>query len=211
MMMRKVLLTIMILSTMLFANETTPKTGCILSQEGAVSVGWKAYKTPAKIGVGGVFDDVTYTPAKKEGKNFKEILVGASATINTASVNSKNEGRDKKLVASFFKLLGATNISAKIIDIKATSKHDEKPRTGLITVTIMMNGISKDIPMNYTYDKGTMKASGYIDLFDFQASKALASINKACFDLHKGKTWNDVAINFTLHIKADLCNTSIVK
>lgn len=209
--MKKLLLTIMILSTALLAEGKVAKTGCILSQEGAVTVGWKAYKTAAKLGVGGIFDDVTYTAAKKEGKNFKEILIGSSVVINTNSVNSKNEGRDKKLVASFFKLLGAETISAKILDITQTSKKRERPRKGIITTNITMNGISKDVPMNYVYDKGAMKAEGFIDLFDFQASKALTSINKACFDLHKGKTWNDVAINFSLNIKADLCNTPISK
>ena len=209
--MKKLLLSIMILSTTLFAEEPTVKTGCILSQEGAVTVGWKAYKTPAKLGVGGVFNDVTYKAVAKEGKNFKEILIGSSVTIDTASVNSKNEGRDKKLVASFFKLLGSQTINAKIIDIRQTSDKKERPRQGIITTAITMNGISKDVPMHYTYDKGVLKGEGYIDLFDFQASKALASINKACFDLHKGKTWNDVSISFAMHIKADLCDAKIKK
>ena len=209
--MKKLLLSIMILATTLLAEGEVHKTGCILSQDGTVTVGWKAYKTPEKIGVGGIFDDVVYTAIKKEGKNFKEILIGSSVTINTNSVNSKNAGRDQKLVASFFKLLGSPSINAKIIDIKQTSEKKKRPRAGTITITITMNSISKDIPMHYIYNKGVMKAEGYIDLFDFQASKALASINKACFDLHKGKTWNDIAINFSLNIKADLCNTAITK
>ena len=209
--MKKLLLSIMILSTTLLAEGEVRKTGCTLSQEGAVTVGWKAYKTPAKIGVGGIFDDVVYSAIQKEGKNFKEILVGSSVKINTNSVNSKNAGRDKKLVASFFKLLGSPTIHAKIIDIKQTSEKKKRPREGTITITITMNSISKDIPMHYIYHKGVMQAQGFIDLLDFQGSKALASINKACFDLHKGKTWNDVAINFSLNIKADLCNTTITQ
>ncbi len=209
--MKKLLLTIMILSTTLFAEGEVTKKGCVLSQEGAVTVGWKAYKTPAKLGVGGVFTDVTYTAAAKEGKNFKEILVGSSVLINTASVNSKNDGRDKKLVASFFKLMSAETISAKIVDIVAKSKETGKPKTGTITMNITMNGISKDIPMSYTYDKGLLEGAGHIDLFDFQASKALQAINKACFDLHKGKTWNDVDISFSTHIKADFCDIEIKK
>jgi hypothetical protein len=63
--------------------------------------------------------------------------------------------------------------------------------------------------MAYTYQKGIMHAQGYIDILDFQGSKALASINKACFDLHKGKTWNDVSISFEMKIKADLCHVNI--
>jgi len=207
--MKKLLLTIMILSTALFANTPAPKTGCVLSQDGAIIVGWTAYKTAAKKGVGGIFDHVTYTPAQKEGKNFKEILVGATLTIDTKSVNSKNEGRDKKLVAQFFQRFSSDKITAKITDIQAKSKETGKPKTGTIMIDITMNGITKNIPMSYIYQKGVMHGQGYIDILDFQGSKALASINKACFDLHKGKTWSDVAITFDMPIKADLCNITI--
>ncbi len=207
--MKKLLLTIMILSLSLFANTTTPKTGCVLSQTGDIIVGWTAYKTPSKKGVSGIFDTTTYTPANKEGKNFKEILVGSTLSIKTDSINSKNEGRDKKLVEQFFKLFSTDNINAKITDIQAKSKETGKPKTGTIMIDINMNGITKNIPMDYTYQKGTMHAKGYIDILDFQGSKALASINKACFDLHQGKTWSDVAITFEMQIKADLCNVAI--
>ncbi len=207
--MKKLLLSIMILSLSLIAETTTSKTGCVLSQTGKVTVGWKAYKTPAKIGVGGTFDKVIYTPAKKEGKNFREILVGATLKIETNSVNSNNEGRDKKLINAFFALLSSDTITAKVVDIQAKSKVTGKPKTGTIMIEITMNNITKTVPMQYSYNKGIMQADGFIDLFDFQASKALSSINKACFALHKAKTWNDVSISFTMQIKADLCNVSI--
>ena len=143
--MKKLLLTIMILSTALFAEGTVTKKGCVLSQEGAVTVGWKAYKSAAKLGVGGVFNDVTYTAVAKEGNNFKEILVGSSVTINTTSVNSKNPERDKKLVDSFFKMMSAETITAKIVDIVAKSKETGKPKTGTIMMNITMNGTSNRI------------------------------------------------------------------
>jgi len=204
--MKKTIVSLMILSSCMFANTTTTKTGCILSQEGAVTVGWKAYKTPAKIGVGGLFNEVKYIPTAKEANNLKALLVGASVNIATNSVNSKNEGRDKKLDTLFFQMMNKENITAKVVDIKAKSQETGKAKAGTIVINITMNGISKDVPMSYVYDKGMMHGEGYIDLFDFQASKALSSINKACFDLHKGKTWNDVAISFSMHIKADNCN-----
>jgi hypothetical protein len=205
--MRKLLMILVIFATFMHAELTAPKTGCILSQEGKVSVSWKAYKTPAKKGVGGVFDKVVYTAVKAEGKNFKEILVGSSVVINTNSVNSKNEGRDLKLVNSFFKLMGDGKITAKIVDMTSDKRVKRDPRTGTLTIDISMNGITKTVPMNYSYDKEVMKSEGFIDILDFSGSDALASINKACFDLHKGKTWSDVAIGFELNIKAILCAT----
>ncbi|HIP02012.1 MAG TPA: YceI family protein, partial [Campylobacterales bacterium] len=153
------------------------------------------------------FNEVAYTAVKAEGKNFKEILVGSSVVVDTSSVNSKNEGRDLKLVNSFFKLMGDGKITAKIVDMTSNKRVKREPRTGTLTVDISMNGVTKSVPMSYTYDKGLMKSEGFIDILDFSGSDALVSINKACFDLHKGKTWSDVAIGFELNIKAILCAT----
>jgi hypothetical protein len=203
--MKKILLILAILTTFVYAELNRPKSGCILSQQGDVKVSWKAYKTPAKIGVGGVFNDVTYTAVKKEGKNFKEILVGSSVVIKTASVNSKNKERDTKLANAFFGLLSGKTITAKIVDMTSNKRVKREPRTGTITLEVTMNGVTKNVPMTYSYDKGLMKSEGFIDIFDFAGSKALASLNKACFDKHQGKTWSDVKVGFEMNIKAILC------
>ncbi len=65
-----------------------------------------------------------------------------------------------------------------------------------ITLTVPMN---IDIKMEY------LKLKGLIDLPDFNGTNALNSINRSCYDLHKGKTWNDVEIEFSTTIKASLC------
>ncbi len=204
--MKKLLFSMAVLSSLIYAGEATKKPSCILSQEGAVEINWKSYKTAAKTGVGGSFNDVSYTAIKNEGVNFKEILVGSKIEINTNKVNSNNKGRDLKLVNSFFKIMKNEKITAKIIDIKAKEKVMGKPKIGTIIVEITMNEITKKIPLNYIYDKGIMRADGFIDILDFKASKALASINKACFDLHEGKTWSDVEIGFVMNIEATLCD-----
>jgi hypothetical protein len=97
------------------------------------------------------------------------------------------------------------NIEAKIIDIKADKRVKNAPRTGLVTIEVTMNSQTKKVPMKYTYSKGEFKASGVIDILDFNAKKALTQINKACYDLHQGKTWSDVKIGFKTQIKAILC------
>ncbi len=196
----------MLISSLAFATEAPAKMHCTLSQEGPVTVSWKAYKTPLKIGVGGIFDKITYTPAAKEGKNFREILVGSIVTIDKASVNSKNKGRDAKLVKFFFDLMEGRQITAKITDIKPDPRVKGKPKTGILITEITMNKVTKTLPLRYTFDQGILTAKGDIDIFDFKALPALQTLNDACFDKHQGKTWNDVSVGFSTHIKA-LCET----
>lgn len=186
----------------------TNEGSCILSQYGKVSVSWEGYKTRKKIGVGGIFDNVTYTAVAAEGNNFREILVGSSVVIETSSLNSKDEARDKLIDQFFFKQLNDSVIKAKIVDIKSDKRMRGKPKTGEMSVEIIMNGVTKTIPMKYVFDNGDFSAKGNIDVLDFSAHKALSAINEAHFDLHLGKTWSDVGIGFFTKIKFELCNTN---
>jgi len=203
--MKKILFSLVTVASLLSADG-----GCVLVQSNDMSVTWKAYKTLAKLGVGGAFTGVTYSANKKEGKNFAELLVGSKVSIDVTKIDTKNEGRDKTLVENFFGKLKGKTIEGKIISIKADPKENGKRvYHGTVETEITMNGQTVTIPMKYNYKKETFKASGTIDLFDFSANDALKSINKSCFDLHKGKTWNDVSIEFSTNIKATLCNTEI--
>jgi hypothetical protein len=195
---------LMVFSTFLSANT---KGGCELSQIGAVEVYWTAYKTAAKVGVQGSFDSVEYTPAAKSGENFRSILVGSKVAIDTATINSKHKQRDETLYRFFFDIMSDKDIEAKIVDIKADKRVKNAPRTGVVTIEIEMNGVKKTAPMKYSFSEGVFEAKGVIDILDFSANRALSSINKACFDLHEGKTWSDVAISFKMKIEAKLCNT----
>jgi len=199
--LKRFLLLLILFGTFLYA-----KSGCVLEQSGKMDVKWQAYKTPDKIGVKGTFGSVTYTPAHRTGKNFKELFVGSTIRIDTATPDTGNSLRDEKLVTFFFKQLEDTTITGKILKIKADPYTKGKPRTGKLTVELTMNGRTKQVTLDYHYFKESFKAQGNIDLVDFAAGKALATINKACFDLHKGKTWSDVSIGFITTVKATLCH-----
>ncbi len=203
--MKKLLLTLALLYTMAHAG------GCILTQSKEMNVDWKAYKTLGKIGVGGKFTSLDYTPVALEGKNFRELLVGSKVTIDMSKIDTGNQVRDKTLVAFFFNKMRDNKINATIEDIKADKYTKGQPRTGILSVMITMNEKSLSIPMKYHFEKGHFKAEGTIDLADFDALTALASINKSCYDLHSGKTWRDVTIGFHTTIKAELCKIEIKK
>ena len=185
--------------------------GCLLTQPKEIAVEWKAYKTLAKIGVGGTFNSVDYSPAALEGKNFKELFVGSTVTIDTDKVDTKNPDRDLKLVEFFFKKMSGGKIEGKIQSIKADPYTKGKPRTGTVTVMITMNGKALPVPMKYHYEKEKFDAGGTIDLGDFNAIPALSSINKSCYELHQGKTWRDVTIGFHTTVTASLCDSNISK
>ncbi|WP_345980485.1 YceI family protein [Sulfurimonas sp. HSL3-2] len=177
---------------------------CQYKQEGTVDVAFKAYKTPLKIGVGGQFDDVKYINDVKSAKDLQALLIGSKVTIDTASVNSANEKRDKKLVTFFFDTMAQKGISAKIIDLKVDKNDaDSKTLSGVVSVDIKMNNVFHEAQLKFNYENGVFKADGFIDLADYGALASLASINKACYELHQGKTWSDVAVSFTTNIAVD--------
>lgn len=160
---------------------------CTYYSENA-NVTWKAFKTYEKIGVGGSFDHAVFSP--KSAKTIEEFLTGSQMTIETATVNSGNPGRDATLVSSFFKIQNVESITAKIVSAK-----DSKAQ-----IDITMNGITKTIPMSYAIQEGKIVGKGVIDLSDFSMLKSLQSINTTCFKLHGGKTWQDVEIGFEIPI-----------
>lgn len=184
--------------------------GCTLTQLNDLNVTWKAYKTFAKLGVGGQFTDVNYSSHKKEGKNFKELFIGSKVSIDISKIDTKNEGRDKTIVSMFFNKLKGKKVEGVIKDIRADKlENGKKSYSGVVDVSITMNEKTLIIPMRYGYKNEIFKATGTIDLFDFEAKDALSSINKSCYDLHEGKTWNDVTIEFGTTVKASLCDVEI--
>ena len=185
--------------------------GCVLVQSADMNVTWKAYKTLAKVGVAGAFTSVKYVPVAKEGANFRELLVGSTVSIDATQINTGNSTRDETLVKMFFQQLKSTTIESKIVAMKANKRVKGQPYTGVLDVELHFNGKTITIPMKYTYEKERFSAKGTLDLFDVAANDALASINKSCYDLHKGKTWNDVSIEFATNIKATLCKVEVKK
>ncbi|MGZ8547580.1 MAG: YceI family protein [Sulfuricurvum sp.] len=160
------------------------------SYQGQTSkVSWKAFKTYEKIGVAGVFDRIDSQP--KHASSIEELLTGSSVIIQTKSLNSGNAGRDATLSQSFFNTQNVDTITAKIQSAKASKAY----------VEITMNKTTHIIPMNYTLNNDLIVAKGVIDLSDFNMIPSLHAISKACFDLHGGKTWQDVEIAFEMPLK----------
>lgn len=184
----KLLLVSLLASSLLLQAE------CTIKRSSDIKIDFTAYKTPLKIGVGGTFNSVNVKKDIVEGSDIASLVKDAALEIDTKSVNSNNGTRDAKLVSFFFDKMVSTTIKAKVI---STSGDD---LNGHVVVNVSMNGVNREVPMSYIVKDKKFVASGVIDLADFNALDALSSINKACFDLHKGKTWQDVSLSFSFDL-----------
>lgn len=151
-----------------------------------------AYKTTDKIGVNGWFKKVNVTSGG-EGESIKEAIHNTEFAIPVSSLYTKDSSRDYKIKKAFFGIMSNTKLlSGKLI------LTDENNGTAQIT----MNGETNDVPFTYTIEGQVFNMKATMDVNNWNASAALASLNKICEDLHKGadgvsKTWSEVTLNIT--------------
>ena len=166
--------------TLLSLLTSTSFAKCLDYNQADVMVSWEAFKTPAKVGVKGEFKKFKIIPAKQKG-NISEVLNGATFEVDSTSVHTKNKARDNKIVKNFFK---DVDIKGKVTSVKAKK----------FVIDMVIKGKKLKVPMTYVIQGNTLSANGTIDVFDFLLHDNLKAINKACYALHEGKTWNDVNI-----------------
>lgn len=161
----------------------------VIKPEGT-TVKWTAYKTTGKLPVGGKFKLLDFD--SKTGETPQEALNNLSFSIPVSSVftNDATNTRDAKIINSFFGAMLDTEF------LKGTIKYVNNAYVASIT----MNGETNNLPLEVKVTDGRrVILTGTMNLKDWKALDALASLNKVCFDLHKGadgvsKTWEDVAI-----------------
>lgn len=168
---------------------TEVEAGALKIVSDSTKVSWTAYKTTEKIGVGGSFTEITLNDTKT-GTSPEAILEGATFSIPVSSLFTDNDDRDSKLKEFFFGVLKNKEL------ISGTLNFSD----GKCLLTIKLNDVEKQIPVTHEFIDNRFSINSTIDLVDFGAEGAVASINKACYDLHKGadgvsKTWNEVAIS----------------
>jgi len=176
-------------------TETVKNTTKYVVKPEATTVTWKAYKTTEKLPVGGEFATLNFK--EKEGATPEEALNSLEFSIPISSLFTKDETRDQKLKTSFFGAMLDTEI------LKGTIKYIDNAYLASIT----MNGVTADLPLEVSItDERRVNMKGTMQLKDWDALGALESLNKVCFDLHKGadgvsKTWEDVAIEVNTYLR----------
>lgn len=154
---------------------------------------WTAFKTPKKVGVSGTFNELGLEKDSLSAKSFSGLLGGVKFAISTKTVATKDSGRDQKIATFFFK--EAPSIKGAILEASDTS----------LLVGIEMNGVKKEVPMKVKLQDESFVATGSMDVLEFGMSENLKSLNKACFELHEGKTWSDVDLKLSGKL-TKICN-----
>ena len=216
--MKKIFLPLAVITAFTIAScgseEHTENTGetttasteetCFYSYDEAAGaqVRWTAFKTSAKVGVGGQFDQVNVTAGEKSTK-ITDILETIKFNIPTSSTNTANEDRDSKIVKSFFGAMAETDI------ILGQVKSVEGDNTsGTCTFYLTLNNIEKEATLNYLVEDATIKLTGEIDLVNWSGEDAVASLNEVCGVLHTGddgvtKTWSVVELEIETTLKKE--------
>lgn len=164
-----------------------------------ITVNWTGYKTTSKIPVKGEFKTVEISNSN-EAATAVEALNGTEFSLPVSSLFSDDDERDGKLKQLFFGVMDATVSLTGTVNLESDGKG---------TVNLKMNNVSKEIPITYITSGQLIELTGMLDIVnDFGAQKALESISKACYDLHKGpdlvsKTWSEVGIDAAIYLKKE--------
>jgi len=160
------------------------------------TINWTAYKTTDKIPVKGIFNTVNVSNPKLSNNPF-DAVNNLEFSIPVNSINSKNEGRDAKLINSFFGTMKDTQ------NITGTIKLDAK---GLGNINLTMNGITTSLPINYVISGQLVEINATMNLNNWKANLAIDALNLVCKEKHKAadgisKTWNEVNIHIVSYLK----------
>jgi polyisoprenoid-binding protein YceI len=151
-MKKGILYSLAIAGTMIFAScgseteevvEKEPLEICFYAYDSlSTELTWTAYKTSAKVPVGGTFDDIQIT-SDGSSDDPTALLESMKFSIKTASVNSANAERDPKIAKFFFETINTSSIDGRLKKLKDGGKA---------IVEISMNGVKADVEGDYTFE-----------------------------------------------------------
>ncbi len=147
------------------------------------TLGWTAFKTPKKVGVGAKFSD--FTIKAKTSNSVDDLLGTATFEVNSQMINSGDKARDVKIAQFFFKqMLNGTKITGKVT--KVTKE--------VVEVEITMNGTTKVVALSKKIEESNSMVTlkGAMDVLEFGMKDNLAALTKACMEKHEGVTWPNV-------------------
>ena len=157
----------------------------------STKVNFTAYKTTEKLPVGGKFEKINFKKTSS-GDTAMDALNGTEFSIPVSSLftNDATGTRDPKILEFFFGVMKNTELISGVFKVE----NDKS------SIDITLNGETQNIPLSYEMDGDTkITFSGIMNLENWNAMDAVASINKACEVLHTGKdgiskTWSEVAL-----------------
>lgn len=162
-----------------------------------VKLQWTGYKFTSKTGVSGSFDIIDYNEPKGS-KSLDELFTNIKFRVDTASINSDNPIRDKKLALYVF---GSIRNPGQITGSVESFALKEAKATASLTI----NGVTKKVPFKIENKGNNYTFTGSIDFWDFAMARSHKAVSEACKALHTGedgkaKTWSEVGLSIAAGI-----------
>ena len=153
-------------------SETAPvevKKYCFKFDKESTTINWTAYKTTELIGVSGEFKEFTISGTDSAEAPL-DVLKSASIEIPVSGIFSKNPGRDERIRNFFFGEMSETDA----LTGKVKTLNDDG--TGVFELT--MNGVTNDVPVEYSAKGSTFTFTSKLNLEDYQAKGAVDALNE---------------------------------
>lgn len=186
------------------AEEEITVDDCTYSvDQESVKVEWTAFKFTEKTAVGGFFE-MKELGHVAEAKTPVEAFKEATLSINTRTVNSNNEDRDKKIKGVFFGSMEKTDfLTGKIKSLEGAENGN-----GKAIIAITMNGVEKDQEFTWIADEENVEFNTELSVENWNAKPSLDSLNTVCDDLHKGedgisKLWPNIEVKVSAKLTKD--------
>lgn len=184
-------------------EETIKKEpSCVFSvDKETVKLSWTAYKFNDKVPVGGVFEMMELDNTI-ESENPLKTFEKATISINTRTVNSKNNERDEKIKNSFFGTMNKTDfITGKIISINGDVE-------GQANIAITINNVEKEQKFDWKLENNKVEFVSELNLENWDSKPSLDSLNNVCKELHKGSDgssvlWSTVEVVIVAELKKE--------
>jgi polyisoprenoid-binding protein YceI len=180
-------------------EESSEKTCFYEYNSGTTVFEWTAFKFADKSGpVPGGFNDIEVQ--YEGGENPKDVIESISFSIATASVETQNEDRNKKIAEFFFGTIGTETIEGEFKELR---------KDGKAVVTIKMNGASIDVIGDYTLEGADFTFETTIDVSNWNALSGIKALNTVCEELHRkapgeeSKLWSEVVLKLSTTLKSD--------
>ena len=175
-------------------SVTAPAPECAYTLgDNATNVYWTAYKHTGKIAVKGKMDSVVMTGTETASSPI-DALTNANVMIYTASINSKDDIRDKKLREIYFGSMTNTKvISGNLLSWEGSGVE------GTCTFNLAMNDTAQQVTGSYIVDDVTVQIRFTIEPGSWGVEDAIAKLGAACAEKHTGEDgetvfWPDVDI-----------------
>lgn len=182
-------------------TQSTDVKKCQYSYDASTTkVAFTAYKFLNKTGVGGTFNTVNIS-GEATADTPTEVIKKMNFEIPVNSLDTKNAGRDEKILKFFFGTINTQTISGKVVSIDTTK--------GSMELSISMNGQTQNVDGTFKLEGEVFTFNADIDVTKWNGESGIKALNDECKELHTdvangdkvSKLWPDVSISFTTTLK----------